>query len=144
MSRGFFIIKLQTQEAKNKLLNAEAWFFGHQKLNLIEWFPGFDAENQCSSHSSVWVMSPGLPMEFLIEKTLLAMAKSLGTPIVVDRRTLDHEYGHFSSVFVDIDFADPATDAIHVTVGGLEFWQTFDIQKIPIFCTKCKIIGHSD
>ncbi|XP_026433433.1 uncharacterized protein LOC113330841 [Papaver somniferum] len=125
MSRGFFTIKLQFQTAKDKLLNAEAWFFRHQKLTLIEWFPGFDAEKQRSSHASVWVSFPG-------------------TPIVVDRRTLAHEYGHFASVLVDINFAEAATDAIHITVGGLDIWQAVEIQKVPKYCSKCKLIGHTD
>ncbi|XP_026442511.1 uncharacterized protein LOC113342068 [Papaver somniferum] len=144
MNRGFFIIKLQSQADKDKLLNVEGWFFDHQKLNLIEWFPGFDADKQRTSHASMWVKFPGLPLEFWIEKTLLAMEKSLGTPIVVDKRTLEHEYGHFSSVLVDINFAEMATDSIHVTVGGLDFWQPVEIQKKSKFCTKCKIIGHND
>ncbi|XP_026400463.1 uncharacterized protein LOC113296370 [Papaver somniferum] len=144
MSRGFFTIKLQSQTAKDKLLNAETWFFRHQKLTLIEWFPGFDAEKQRSSHASVWVSFPGLPLEFWTEKTLLSLAKSLGTPIVVDRRTLAHEYGHFASVLVDINFAEAATDAIHITVGGLDFWQSVEIQKVPKYCSKCKLIGHTD
>lgn len=144
MNRVFFIIKLQSQADKDKLLNAEAWFFDHQKLNLIEWFPGFDTDKQRTSHASVWVKFPGLPVEFWIEKTLLAMAKSLGTPIVVDRRTLAHEYGHFTPVLVDINFVEPATDAIHVIVGGLDFWQPVEIQKKPKFCSHCKIIEHND
>ncbi|XP_026433631.1 uncharacterized protein LOC113331060 [Papaver somniferum] len=144
MSRGFFTIKLQSQTAKDKLLNAEAWFLRHQKLTLIEWFPGFDAEKKISSHASVWVSFPGLPLEFWTEKTLLSLDKSLGTPIVVDRRTLAHEYGHFASVLVDINFAEAATDAIHITVGGLDFWQSVEIQKVPKYCSKCKLIGHTD
>ncbi|XP_026439455.1 uncharacterized protein LOC113338212, partial [Papaver somniferum] len=136
MNMGFFTIKLQSQDDKDKLLNVDAWFFDLQNLNLIEWFPGFDADKQRTSHASMWVKFPGLPLEFWIEKTLLAMEKSLGTSIVVDKSTLEHEYGHFASVLVDINFAETATDSIHVTVGGLDFWQPVEIQKKPNFCIK--------
>ncbi|XP_026419408.1 uncharacterized protein LOC113315330 [Papaver somniferum] len=110
----------------------------------MEWFPGFDADKHKISHAIVWVKFPCLTVEFWIEKTLLALRKTLGTPIVVDKRTLAHEYGHFTSVLIDINFAELNTDAIHVTVGGLDFWQSFEIQKKPKFCSKCKLIGHSD
>ncbi|XP_026445205.1 uncharacterized protein LOC113345744 [Papaver somniferum] len=70
------------------------------------------------------------------------MAKALGTPIVVDKRTLAHEYGYYASVLIDINFAEHDSDSIHVTVGGLDFWQKIDIPKKPKFCAKCKIIGH--
>ncbi|XP_026448238.1 uncharacterized protein LOC113348610 [Papaver somniferum] len=117
LNRGFFIIKLLSQEDKVKILQAEQWVVAQQKLNLMEWFPSFDADKQRSSRSTAWVKFPGLPMEFWIEKTLLAMGKTLGSPIVVDKRTLAHEYGHFASVLIDIDFAELKSDDINVTVG---------------------------
>ncbi|XP_026410373.1 uncharacterized protein LOC113305567 [Papaver somniferum] len=145
MNRGFIIIKLHSQEDKDKLLNVEAWLFDQQKLNLMEWFPGFDAYKHNTSHATVWVKFPGLHVEFWIFlKTLLSIGKTLGTLIVVDKRTLAHEYGHFASVLVDINFVELNTNAIHVTVGGLDFWQKFEIQKKPKFCSKCKMIGHTD
>ncbi|XP_026443139.1 uncharacterized protein LOC113343021 [Papaver somniferum] len=117
LNRGFFIIKLLSQEDKVMILQAEQWVVAQQKLTLMEWFPSFDADKQRSSRSTVWVKFPGLPMEFWIEKTLLAMGKTLGSPIVVDKRTLAHEYGHFASVLIDIDFAELKSDDINVTVG---------------------------
>ncbi|XP_026378903.1 uncharacterized protein LOC113273385 [Papaver somniferum] len=144
MNRGFFIIKLQAKEDRDKILNAEAWMFDQQKLILMEYFPSFNADRHNTSHATVWVKFPGLPVEFWIEKTLLAFGKSLGTPIVVDKRTLDHEYGYYASVLIDINFAELDTNDIHIVVGGKEFWQPIEIQKRPKFCTKCKIIGHVD
>ncbi|XP_026400386.1 uncharacterized protein LOC113296293 [Papaver somniferum] len=133
-----------SNEDKVKILQAEQWVVAQQKLNLMEWFPSFDADKQRSSRSTAWVKFPGLPMEFWIEKTLLAMGKTLGSPIVFDKRTLAHEYGHFASVLIDIDFAELKSDDINVTVGGREFCQPFEILKRPKFCSKCSIIGHSD
>ncbi|XP_026420108.1 uncharacterized protein LOC113316097 [Papaver somniferum] len=94
MNRGFFIIKLLTQEDKEKVYregNKDPWIVNEKPLRLIKWYPGFDADKQCTSHSTVWVKFPGLPVEMWVEKTLLALGKSLGTPIVVDKRTLNHE-----------------------------------------------------
>ncbi|XP_026383954.1 uncharacterized protein LOC113279474 [Papaver somniferum] len=122
------------------ILEAEKWIVAQQTLTLVEWYPSFDPDKQRSSRATCWVKFPGLPMEFWIEKTLLA----LGNPVVVDKRTLEHEYGHFTSVLIDIHFAELDTDGIHVTVGGMEFWQNFEILKKPKFCSKCAILGHSD
>ncbi|XP_026455412.1 uncharacterized protein LOC113356472 [Papaver somniferum] len=94
----------------------------HQ-LRLIEWDPGFDADKQPTSRATVWVKFPGLPMEFWVEKYLLAMGKSLGTPIVADTRTLNHEHGHFAYFLINIDFARHETDDIHVIAGGRNFLQ---------------------
>ncbi|XP_026420062.1 uncharacterized protein LOC113316043 [Papaver somniferum] len=143
MNRGFFIIKLKSQKAKDKLFEAQAWIVAHQKLSLMERYPSFDADKQKTIHATVWVKFPGLPMEYWIEKTFLAMGKSLGTPIVVDKRTLAHEYGYYASVLIDIAEMNDV-DAIHVSVGGLEFLQPIETHKKPKFCTSCKIIGHNE
>ncbi|XP_026433439.1 uncharacterized protein LOC113330850 [Papaver somniferum] len=114
MNRGFYIIKLQSMEDRDRILNVEAWMFEQQKLNLMEWFLGFGAEKHNTSHATVWVKFPGLPVEYWIEKTLLAFGKSLGTAFLVDKRTLDHEYGYYASVLIDINFAELDTDGIHI------------------------------
>ncbi|XP_026445435.1 uncharacterized protein LOC113346043 [Papaver somniferum] len=147
MNRGFFIIKLLTREDKENFYregNKDPWIVNEQPLRLIEWYPWFDADKQCTSHSTVWVKFPGLPVEMWVEKTLLALGKSLGTPIVVDKRTLNHKYGHYASVLIDIDFAKLNTDYVYVEAGGRNFLQPFKILKRPKYCSKCKIVGHLD
>ncbi|XP_026459187.1 uncharacterized protein LOC113359827 [Papaver somniferum] len=147
MNRGFFIIKLLTQEDKEKVYregNKDPWIVNEQPSRLIEWYLGFDADKQCTSQSTVWVKFPGLPVEMWVEKTLLALGKSLGTPIVVDKRTLNHEYGHYASVLIDIYFAKLNTDYVYVEAGGRNFLQPFEILKRPKYCSKCQIVGHLD
>ncbi|XP_026399771.1 uncharacterized protein LOC113295656 [Papaver somniferum] len=143
LNRGFFIIKLLSQEDKDRVFTEEGWMVKQQQFRFIEWYPGFDANKPPSSRATVWVRFPGLPMELWVEKTLLSLGKSLGNPIVVDSRTLNHEYGHFASVLIDIDFASHDADEIHV-VDGRNFLQAIDIPKRPSFCSSCKIIGHLD
>ncbi|XP_026433531.1 uncharacterized protein LOC113330951 [Papaver somniferum] len=72
------------------------------------------------------------------------MGKVLGTPIVVDQRTLNLEYGNFASVLVDVDFAKHIPSRIKITAGGRTFWQYLEIPRAPKFCMKCCIIGHND
>ncbi|XP_026433625.1 uncharacterized protein LOC113331056 [Papaver somniferum] len=145
LNRGFFIIKLLSQEYKDRVFYEDGWMVDNHQLRLIEWYPGFDAEKQSTSRATVWARFPGFPIELWVEKSLLAMGKSLGNPIVVDSKTLNHEYGHFAAVLTDIDFSEhEATDAIHVTAGGRDLWQVIDIPKHPKFCSQCKIIGHMD
>ncbi|XP_026443829.1 uncharacterized protein LOC113343975 [Papaver somniferum] len=140
MNRGFFIIKLSSVEDKSRVHAKDAWIVEQQALTLIEWFRGFDVEKHKTSHATVWVKFLGFPIEFWVEKTLISLGKTLGTPVVVDRRTLNH----FASVLIDIDFSQHDTESVHVQVGDRDFWQEIDIQKKPKFCSKCKIIGHSD
>ncbi|XP_026378402.1 uncharacterized protein LOC113272820 [Papaver somniferum] len=124
MTKGFFIIMLSSEADKEKI-RANKWYVKEQALKLIDWYLG-------------------LPIELWTEKSLLSMGKSLGSPIVVDQRTLDLEYGYFSAVLVDIDFSKHTHERISLTTGGKKFWQYVDIQNPPMFCFSCNIIGHID
>ncbi|XP_026378382.1 uncharacterized protein LOC113272799 [Papaver somniferum] len=123
---------------KNSL--EQQWDLGQGGVQFVP----LNLDKQSTSRATVWVRFPGLPMELWVEKTLLAIGKSLGNPVMVDERTLNHEYGHFASVLIEIDFAKHNTDAVHVKVGDRDFWKAIEIPKQPKFCSTCGIIGHLD
>ncbi|KAI3923830.1 hypothetical protein MKW98_002843, partial [Papaver atlanticum] len=143
MSKGFFIVRLTT-EVDKEMIRGSKWIVNQQQLRMIDWYPGFNPEKKRTSHAATWVRFSGLHMELWTERSLLAMGKALGTPIVVDQRTLDLEYGHFASVLVDIDYAKHIPERIRLSAGGRKFWQYINIPSYPKFCSVCNIIGHID
>ncbi|XP_026399108.1 uncharacterized protein LOC113294955 [Papaver somniferum] len=72
------------------------------------------------------------------------MGKVLGTPIVVDQKTLYLDFGYFAAVLVDIDFGKNIPERIRIKSGGKSFWQYLDIPKSPKFCLHCNIIVHHE
>lgn len=69
MNRGFFIIKLLTQEDKQKVFREDKpWLVAQQSLNLQEWYPSFDADKQVTSRATVWVKFPGFQLSFGLKK----------------------------------------------------------------------------
>ncbi|XP_026399672.1 uncharacterized protein LOC113295556 [Papaver somniferum] len=141
MYKGFFIIKFSTEEDKLKIRD-KTWKIDQQELHLRDWFPWFDPNKEISSHAAVWVDFPVLYVELWTEKVLLSLGKNLGTPIMVDKNTLNHEYGCYAAILIDIDFTKKVPDSIHVTVDGRSFDQFVELQKIPKFCSCCRIVGH--
>ncbi|XP_026420110.1 uncharacterized protein LOC113316099 [Papaver somniferum] len=142
MNKGFFIIKFSSEEDKVKIRDGKTWKINQQELRLQDWFPWFDPDKESSSHATVWVNFPGLYVELWTEKILLSLGKNLGNPIMVDKKTLNRDYGCYATVLVDIDFVKTVPDSIHVTVGGRSFEQFVELQKIPKFFSHCKIFGH--
>ncbi|XP_026400376.1 uncharacterized protein LOC113296281 [Papaver somniferum] len=124
------------------LKGKEEWIVANQVLIIQEWFPDFNPVTQRTSHVMVWVKFPGLCVELLTEKSLMPIGKILGNPIIVDDRTLNHEYGYFASVLTDIDFSVEVPNETNLVSGGRRFTQEVDIPKKPKFCSHCKIIGH--
>ncbi|XP_026399728.1 uncharacterized protein LOC113295611 [Papaver somniferum] len=144
MTKGFFIIKLISEEDKERVWHGESWKVQNQTLRVMNFYPNFDPERKNTSHSTVWVTFPGLFIELWTKKILLSIARILGKPIAIDQKTLDHDVGNYAAVLIDIDFAKVIPKRIRLKANGREFWQYVEIQDMENikFCTHCKIMGH--
>ncbi|KAL5705126.1 hypothetical protein ACHQM5_023468 [Ranunculus cassubicifolius] len=74
----------------------------------------------------------------------MAMARTVGTPIHVDRNTVSRDNGYYACVLVDIDLTNPIPDKILVEAEDkeIEFWQEVQLGSLPKFCNNCKVVGH--
>lgn len=144
LTRGYFIIKLSSMEDKEHVWHGGCWTIGKQVLRVQNFYANFDPERQATSRTTVWVSFPGLFIELWTKKILTSLAKLLGRPVAIDQKTLDHDFGNFAAVLIDIDFAKPIPRRIWIKANGREFWQPVYIKGIEDinFCTHCKIMGH--
>lgn len=83
----FFVIKLDSEEAKTRIWAGESWKVANQVLQVRDWEPNFNPDNQRTSLAKVWIKFSGLSLEYWTEDNLLAMAKAFGKPIQVDNNT---------------------------------------------------------
>ncbi|KAL5729311.1 hypothetical protein ACHQM5_002283 [Ranunculus cassubicifolius] len=74
----------------------------------------------------------------------MAMARTVGTPVHVDRNTVKRDNGFYASVLVDMDLSKPSPTRILVEVEdkNIEFWQEITMGALPDFCNNCKVVGH--
>ncbi|KAF6170740.1 hypothetical protein GIB67_015692 [Kingdonia uniflora] len=110
-----------------------------QLLRLSPWSPYFDPETQKNSHALYWVKFPRLGFEFWEVDSLIALGRTMGTPIHVDRTQSD--FGYFAKVLVDIDLAEPIPNKVLVEVEDGDFWQK--VESGTLFCPHCKMVGHN-
>lgn len=54
----------------------------------------------------------------------------------------DRSFGHFMRVLVDINLVKELTQKILLERVGLAFFTEEEYEKLPDFCTHCKVIGH--
>ncbi|KAF6150995.1 hypothetical protein GIB67_016473, partial [Kingdonia uniflora] len=143
VGKGCIIIFLDNEEDRNKIWSGEPWVIGNQLLRLLPWSPFFDPEKRNNSHALVWVKFLGLGVEFWEVDTLMALARTLGTPIQIDHSSVMMDFGYFAKVLVNIDLADPIPSKIMMEVEGGDFWQRIELGATLKFCSHCKIIGHT-
>ncbi|KAF9621421.1 hypothetical protein IFM89_021460 [Coptis chinensis] len=73
----------------------------------------------------------------------MSLGKAIGSPIGVDKHTLQRDFGYFASVLVDIDLSKPVPNQILVKKEeGKTFFQEVELVKMPKFCRHYKLVGH--
>ncbi|XP_026384831.1 uncharacterized protein LOC113280423 [Papaver somniferum] len=141
--RGYFIIKLFNEADRKRVSYEGPWKVKNQLLKVLPWTPMFNPESEKISRAAVWVRFPYLHLEYWEEEILFRIARGLGKPVVVDPRTLKHEYVYFAAVLNDIDFSKPLGNIIiedeELPKG---FYIDYEINNKPDFCDHCKSIGH--
>lgn len=75
---------------------------------------------------------------------MFAFNRGTGIPLLLDDATINKTLGHFAKVLVDIDRASPLRDEILVERQGYAFFVGIQYEKLPLFCSSCKMIGHSN
>jgi hypothetical protein len=90
----------------------------------------------------------GLGQEYWRPKILFAIASSVGTPICTDSNTgkpmLERTFGHFARVLVDIDLTTELKYKVLVERKGFAMFVELDYEKIPEYCTTCRMVGHNE
>ncbi|KAF5191655.1 hypothetical protein FRX31_018758 [Thalictrum thalictroides] len=141
--KGFFMVRLSCEEDLVRIWGS-SWKFGGQMIRLTKWTPDFDPDLQKSTNALLWVKFPKLKQQYWDYELLMSMGKALGSPVGIDRHTLERDFGYYAMVLVDIDLSKTIPSSIHVEEeGGNDFIQEIEIQKMPRFCTHCKSIGHA-
>ncbi|XP_026459619.1 uncharacterized protein LOC113360313 [Papaver somniferum] len=141
IGKGFFIIKLDNGEDM-KLIYEGFWEVETQILRLKFWEREFKPELQKTSTAFVWVIFPGLCIEYWKEDILMAMGAAIGRPIRIDDATLKKEFGFYASILVEIDLAKAIPNKVWIESKFGKFEQEIKIPKLTKYCNHFKFIGH--
>ncbi|XP_027184123.1 uncharacterized protein LOC113782432 [Coffea eugenioides] len=138
LERGFYVVRFRAKEDYHKTLDGGPWMVQGHYITVTKWRPDFRAEKADITSTMVWVRQPGLPVEYYIEKFLMAVGNCVGKAIKVDQRTLTAERGKFARIYVEVDLKKPLTPFI---------WVNQDLQRIEYeglhqICFNCGQYGH--
>ncbi|XP_026399023.1 uncharacterized protein LOC113294860 [Papaver somniferum] len=141
LGKGFFIIKLDNLEDRNHIWQG-FWKVDAQILSIRAWEPNFNPAAQKTTSAYVWVIFPGLSIEYWKESILMQMGSILGRAIKVDKITLKRIVGYYACVLVEIDISKSIPNSIWVNSKYGKFEQPIQVPNKPKFCSHCKSLGH--
>ncbi|KAF9606496.1 hypothetical protein IFM89_025771 [Coptis chinensis] len=130
LGKGFFMIRLVCEEDLRNILGGGPWRFGDQILRLSKWTPDFDPAIQHSSTAFVWIKFPKLGQQYWDYEILMSMGRALGSPVGVDKHTLNRDFGFYALVLIEIDLAKLIPQQFEVEEEeGKSFLQEVDVGR---------------
>lgn len=103
--KGYFIVRFNTEQERDNIINQGPWFWGSAGLFLTPWFPNFDANKVKVSMMPVWVRLHGLPLHFWHHKVLAAIGDSLGKFLKMDEDRAIRGIFTFARICVEVDLS---------------------------------------
>nr|KYP45916.1 hypothetical protein KK1_032530 [Cajanus cajan] len=137
---GYFEIEFQNCNDLGMVLAASSWNLGLLRLSL--WKPDFNPKSHRNSFAQVWLRILELPQEYWSSRIILAIASAVGTPISLEKATLQWTYRHFARVLIEVDLANKILTQLLVEREGYAFFVSFEFDRLPMFCSNCHCIGH--
>jgi len=82
-----------------------------------------------------------LPLEYWQPRILFEIAGAIGTPIIIDQHTINHSFGHYARVLVDINMAGFLPDSLWVERENFTFDIEIEYEKRPTFVSLAILLG---
>ena len=104
-SKWFFIVKFQSSEVRDLVIQEGPWFWGSSGLFITPRFPEFDANSFIVSKIPVWVRLHNLPIHFWDQKILASIGNAIGRYIKMDTQRIDERIFTFARICVEVDLS---------------------------------------
>ncbi|XP_057808817.1 uncharacterized protein LOC131023287 [Salvia miltiorrhiza] len=143
LGKGYYTLVFQSEADKTCAKVKNTWELLNGHLRLREWSRNFDPFKEHSSLANVWVRIHYLPIEYWHAEVLAGVARYIGHPIRIDAASVKKDFGQFARVLVELDMSKPLPTTLLFDEGDFAFYIEFTYEKLPLYCNRCKITGHS-
>lgn len=131
-----------TADLKSKVFSRGSIFLKPGVFRISQWVNDFNPKDQRVTNTQVWIRIFNLPLEYWRTSILFGIARGVGIPLQIDRKTITKEFGLYARILVDVDLARELTEQILVTRRNFEFFVSIEYEKCPRYCHGCGVIGH--
>lgn len=140
--KGFFIVRFNTEQERDSIINQGPWFWGSAGLFTTPWFSEFDATTMIVSKMPVWVRLHGLPLHFWHHKVLIAIGNTLGKFLKMDEERANRGIFTFARICVEVDLSEGLPDHITLNFNNTQWIQQLDYENTAFRCRTCLQTGH--
>ena len=138
-------IRFTLEEDYRKAWSRPTWRIGDVVMHTSRWTPRMTGTSRGRSQATVplWIGFPGLPAHLFTPKALQSLATAVGTFIRLDPGVAVFNRPGYARVCVEVDLLEPLHRIILIQNGNENFSQPVIYERLPQFCTRCTILGHT-
>ncbi|XP_030510959.1 uncharacterized protein LOC115725539 [Cannabis sativa] len=144
LSYGVFLIRFDTMEHRDEVLNGGYIFFNKRLVIMKAWDPNTNFKNEDIRTIPIWVQLTDLELKYWGQRALFKIIGQVGEPIMVDDATKERDKLSYPRVLIQV--------SIHQEFPGTIYFEDEHGNNIPveifyewkpIRCGNCKGIGHA-
>ncbi|KAL6206463.1 hypothetical protein ACLB2K_023711 [Fragaria x ananassa] len=141
LGKGYFDIHFTIVDDLRRVWGRGTCSLANGLFRLAQWKPDFvPGEDLPYTHAQLWVRLYGLSQDYWHPQHLMEIARGVGTPLQLDRATIEREFGYYARVLVDVDVASDLPSSLMVERET----HCFPIEVVyENMCTRCRIVGHT-
>ncbi|XP_075101803.1 uncharacterized protein LOC142177231 [Nicotiana tabacum] len=103
---------MQDDEDKLKALKYGPYTFNNRPMMLKQWEPDFDISKETNRIVPIWVLLPGLPIQYWATENLGRIASYLGKLVCTNKLTTQGDRISYAKILVDIDISQPLPEYV--------------------------------
>ncbi|XP_028550134.1 uncharacterized protein LOC114579511 [Dendrobium catenatum] len=135
-------IQLSNDLDYSLIFSRRSYYIQSCQMRLLKWTPDFDVHHE-SPIVPIWVSFPNLRMHFFNSQILFGLASILGRPLQTDQATGSVPRPSVARVLVEVDISKKYPNEIWLGSEVNGYFQNVEFENFPIFCSHCKMHGHS-
>ncbi|KAK6145950.1 hypothetical protein DH2020_019819 [Rehmannia glutinosa] len=130
------------EEDFSKLWLHPLWHIESFIMRMFRWSPRFSVHRE-SSIVLVWIKLPGLPIHLYDKRALLSIAKLIGQPIQIFKKTALQAKLLVALICVGLDITKPPKDCVLLCINSEIRSQKVVYESSPKYCIRCYHLGHT-
>ncbi|XP_057791217.1 uncharacterized protein LOC131008350 [Salvia miltiorrhiza] len=76
-------------------------------------------------------------------KIIAGIDRHIGLPLKIETAFANGIFGHFARILVEVDLGLSLPETLLINCDEGSFYVEFSYEKLPLYCSRCKITGHS-
>ncbi|XP_070055462.1 uncharacterized protein [Nicotiana tomentosiformis] len=137
------LIGFNLEEDKNKIIQQGPYTYCNRPMILKQRVPNFQMSKEVTRTVPIWVIFPGLPIQFWTKENLGRIASYLGKPICSDKLTAERDRISYARMLIEMDIFQELPNTLLIEESESKYReQALDYEWKPSFCEGCFQIGQ--